>query len=111
MLDQKTAHATMYLLVPDHMSHWGPPARTGATEAARGAADIVLTEPGLSTICSAVIGARKIFQRMTTYAKYTVAMTFRICFTFGILTVVYNWCLLPPSLLYQCSRLSMHSMF
>ncbi|KAK9833068.1 hypothetical protein WJX74_006281 [Apatococcus lobatus] len=63
----------------------------GATEAARGAADIVLTEPGLSTICSAVIGARKIFQRMTTYAKYTVAMTFRICFTFGILTVVYNW--------------------
>ena len=25
-------------------------------------------------------------------AKYTVAMTFRICFTFGILTVVYDWC-------------------
>ncbi|CAL8464533.1 g4068 [Coccomyxa elongata] len=63
----------------------------GATDAARGAADIVLTEPGLSTIVTAVIGARKIFQRMTTYAKYTVAMTFRICFTFGILTTVYNW--------------------
>ncbi|KAF8059373.1 PMA1 [Scenedesmus sp. PABB004] len=53
----------------------------GATEAARGAADIVL----------AVIGARRIFQRMTTYAKYTVAMTFRICFTFGLLTIAYNW--------------------
>ncbi|GAB4823503.1 hypothetical protein N2152v2_010549 [Parachlorella kessleri] len=63
----------------------------GATDAARGAADIVLTEPGLSTIISAVIGARKIFQRMTTYARYTVAMTFRICFTFGLLTVIYNW--------------------
>eukprot|EP00878_Enallax_costatus_P000726 GHUV01000839.1.p1 GENE.GHUV01000839.1~~GHUV01000839.1.p1 ORF type:complete len:832 (+),score=189.21 GHUV01000839.1:2414-4909(+) len=63
----------------------------GATEAARGAADIVLTEPGLSVIVEAVIGARKIFQRMTTYAKYTVAMTFRICFTFGILTIAYNW--------------------
>ncbi|EIE19189.1 plasma-membrane proton-e [Coccomyxa subellipsoidea C-169] len=63
----------------------------GATDAARGAADIVLTEPGLSTIVTAVIGARKIFQRMTTYAKYTVAMTFRICFTFGILTIAYNW--------------------
>jgi len=37
-----------------------------------------------------VIGARKIFQRMTTYAKYTVAMTFRICFTFGILTIAYD---------------------
>lgn len=63
----------------------------GATDAARGAADIVLTEPGLSTIVTAVLGARKIFQRMTTYAKYTVAMTFRICFTFGLITVIYDW--------------------
>ncbi len=72
----------------------------GATDAARGAADIVLTQPGLSTITSAIIGARKIFQRMATYAKYTVAMTFRICFTFGLLTVIYNWCACPalPSL-------------
>ena len=63
----------------------------GATDAARGAADIVLTEPGLSTINTAVIGARKIFQRMTTYSKYTVATTFRITFTFGFLTVIYDW--------------------
>lgn len=63
----------------------------GATDAARGAADIVLTEEGLSTINTAVLGARKIFQRMTTYSKYTVAMTFRICFTFGLLTCIYNW--------------------
>jgi len=63
----------------------------GATDAARGAADIVLTEPGLFTIVGAVIGARKIFQRMTTYARYTVAMTFRISFTFGLLTVIYDW--------------------
>mmetsp|Transcript_24189 Transcript_24189/g.43300 ORF Transcript_24189/g.43300 Transcript_24189/m.43300 type:complete len:1063 (-) Transcript_24189:267-3455(-) len=63
----------------------------GATDAARGAADIVLTAPGLSAIVTAIIGARKIFQRMTTYAKYTVAMTFRICFTFGLITVIYNW--------------------
>nr|QEH60479.1 H+-translocating ATPase P-type [Dunaliella maritima] len=62
-----------------------------ATDAARGAADIVLTEPGLSTIVTAVIGARKIFQRMTTYSKYTIAMTFRICFTFGLITVIYDW--------------------
>ncbi|KAK9838144.1 hypothetical protein WJX81_003766 [Elliptochloris bilobata] len=63
----------------------------GATDAARGAADIVLTEEGLSVIVSAIIGARKIFQRMTTYSKYTVAMTFRIAFTFGLLTVLYDW--------------------
>ena len=63
----------------------------GATDAARGAADIVLTADGLGAIQTAVFGARKIFQRMTTYAKYTVAMTFRICFTFGLLTVIYDW--------------------
>jgi H+-transporting ATPase len=63
----------------------------GATDAARGAADIVLTEPGLSVIVAAVIGARKIFQRMTTYAKYAVAMTFRICFSFGLLSVIFDW--------------------
>ena len=63
----------------------------GATDAARGAADIVLTQPGLYTIVAAVVGARMIFQRMTTYARYTVAMTFRICFTFGLLTVIYDW--------------------
>lgn len=73
--------------VPSDQVHCG----VGATDAARGAADIVLTEPGLSTIVSAIIGARKIFQRMTTYSKYTVAMTFRICFTFGLLTTIYNW--------------------
>ncbi len=49
-------------------------------------------QPGLSAIITAVIGARKIFQRMTTYARYTVAMTFRICFTFGLITVIYDWC-------------------
>ena len=59
----------------------------------------MLTRPGLSVIVSAIIGARKIFQRMTTYSKYTVAMTFRICFTFGLLTVIYNWCASPCSLL------------
>ena len=62
-----------------------------ATDAARAAADIVLTEPGLGVIVDAVIGARKIFQRMKNYAKYTVAMTFRICFTYGLLTVIYNF--------------------
>eukprot|EP00184_Porphyridium_aerugineum_P000100 CAMPEP_0184708258 /NCGR_PEP_ID=MMETSP0313-20130426/37684_1 /TAXON_ID=2792 /ORGANISM="Porphyridium aerugineum, Strain SAG 1380-2" /LENGTH=1010 /DNA_ID=CAMNT_0027169843 /DNA_START=931 /DNA_END=3963 /DNA_ORIENTATION=+ len=62
-----------------------------ATDAARAAADIVLTEPGLSVIIDAVIGSREIFQRMKSYAKYTISMTFRITFTFGLLTVIYDW--------------------
>ena len=38
-----------------------------STDAARGASDIVLTEPGLSVIISAVLTSRAIFQRMKNY--------------------------------------------
>jgi len=69
-----------------------------ATDAARSAADIVLTEPGLGVIIDAVIGSREIFQRMKTYAKYTVSVTIRICFTFGLLTVIHDWDF-PPLLI------------
>uniref|UniRef100_A0A453JB29 Plasma membrane ATPase n=1 Tax=Aegilops tauschii subsp. strangulata TaxID=200361 RepID=A0A453JB29_AEGTS len=44
-----------------------------ATDAARGASDIVLTEPGLSVIISAVLTSRAIFQRMKNYTvEYTL---------------------------------------
>ena len=42
----------------------------GATDAARGTADIVLTEPGLSTIVHAIRQSRIIFHRMRNYAIY-----------------------------------------
>lgn len=48
-----------------------------ATDAARGASDIVLTEPGLSVIISAVLTSRAIFQRMK---NYTVEFVFTILF-------------------------------
>ena len=44
-----------------------------STDAAGGASDIVLTEPGLSVIISAVLTKRAIFQRMK---NYTVRDTF-----------------------------------
>jgi len=37
---------------------------SGSTDAARSASDIVLTKEGLSVIVDAIIGSRKIFQRM-----------------------------------------------
>ena len=40
------------------------------TDTARGASDIVLTEPGLSVIISAVLTSRAIFQRMKNYTIY-----------------------------------------
>ena len=50
----------------------------GATDAAKSAADIVLTLPGLSVIIDALKESRKIFQRMNSYAIYRIAETIRV---------------------------------
>ncbi len=50
----------------------------GATDAARSAADIVLTKPGLSVIVDAIHQSRKIFQRMTNYSIYRITETIRV---------------------------------
>lgn len=63
----------------------------GATDAARGAADIVLTEPGLSTIVHAIRGSRIIFQRMRNYSIYACAVTIRIVVCFAILAFAYQF--------------------
>ncbi|KAG8927920.1 plasma membrane H+-ATPase [Tulasnella sp. 419] len=63
----------------------------GATDAARGAADIVLTEPGLSTIVHAIKGSRIIFQRMRNYSIYACAVTIRIVVCFAILAFAYKF--------------------
>ena len=51
---------------------------SGATDAARSAADLILTLPGLSVITDAVKEARKIFARMVSYVDYRVAMTINL---------------------------------
>ncbi|TFK38226.1 plasma membrane H+-transporting ATPase [Crucibulum laeve] len=63
----------------------------GATDAARGAADIVLTEPGLSTIVHAIRQSRVIFQRMRNYSIYACAVTIRIVVCFAILAFTYKF--------------------
>jgi H+-transporting ATPase len=50
----------------------------GATDAAKSAADIVLTKPGLSVIIDSIKESRKIFQRMTNYGTYRIAETIRV---------------------------------
>ncbi|WVZ55730.1 hypothetical protein U9M48_006354 [Paspalum notatum var. saurae] len=62
-----------------------------ATDAARGAADIVLTEPGLSVIVSAVLTSRAIFQRMKNYTIYAVSITIRIVLGFAILASIWEY--------------------
>ncbi len=61
---------------------------SGATDAARAAADLVLTAPGLSVIISAIEEARRIFERMNAYAIYRISETIRIMF-FVVLTMIF----------------------
>ncbi|MDY6995746.1 MAG: plasma-membrane proton-efflux P-type ATPase [Actinomycetota bacterium] len=53
---------------------------SGATDAARGAAALILTAPGLSVINDAIDEARRIFGRITSYTIYRVALTMDIMF-------------------------------
>jgi H+-transporting ATPase len=61
---------------------------SGATDAARAAADLVLTEPGLAVIIRAVEEARRIFERMNSYAIYRIVETIRIMF-FVVLAMIF----------------------
>ncbi len=51
---------------------------SGATDAARDAADIVLLSAGLSVIIDAIRESRRIFRRMNSYAIYRIAETIRV---------------------------------
>ncbi|GKV20571.1 hypothetical protein SLEP1_g30671 [Rubroshorea leprosula] len=62
-----------------------------ATDAARGASDIVLTEPGLSVIIHAVLTSRAIFQRMKNYTIYAVSITIRIVFGFLLIALIWKF--------------------
>ncbi|KAL9227389.1 hypothetical protein vseg_003080 [Gypsophila vaccaria] len=62
-----------------------------ATDAARSASDIVLTEPGLSVIISAVLTSRAIFQRMKNYTIYAVSVTIRIVLGFMLLALIWKF--------------------
>jgi H+-transporting ATPase len=52
----------------------------GATDAAKSAADIVFTRPGLSVIVDAIKESRRIFQRMQSYAVYRISETQDVLF-------------------------------
>ncbi len=64
---------------------------SGATDAARAAADLVLTAPGLSVIARAIEEARRIFERMTAYATYRIAETIRVLLFMTLSIVIFNF--------------------
>jgi H+-transporting ATPase len=69
---------------------------SGATDAARAAAALILTDPGLSVIIKGIEEARRIFARMTSYTLYRIAMTIDIMFFIVLATIGYGFFPLTP---------------
>ena len=64
---------------------------SGATDAARAAADLVLTAPGLSVIARAIEEARRIFERMTSYATFRIAETIRVLLFMSLSIILFGF--------------------
>jgi len=64
---------------------------SGATDAARAAADIVLMAPGLRVIVDAIEQARITFERMKSYTIYRIAETIRIIVFMTLAIVVFQF--------------------
>ncbi len=64
---------------------------SGATDAARAAADVVLMAPGLSVIVDAIKGARVTFERMKSYSIYRIAETIRVILFMTASIIIFNF--------------------
>ncbi len=64
---------------------------SNATDAARAAADIILTAPGLSVINDAIKQARITFERMQSYSIYRIAETIRVLLFMTLAIVVFDF--------------------
>jgi H+-transporting ATPase len=64
---------------------------SGATDAARAAADLVLLAPGLSVIVDAIKGARITFERMKSYSTFRIAETIRVILFMTASIVIFNF--------------------
>eukprot|EP01038_Epipyxis_sp_PR26KG_P005480 gene5480-7588_t len=62
----------------------------GSTDAARAAASIVLTEPGLSTIIDGIIIARCIFLRIRNFITYRISATLQLLLFFFIAVFAFQ---------------------
>jgi phosphoserine phosphatase len=64
---------------------------SGATDAARAAADIALLNPGLSVIIESIMESGKMFQRMNSYAIYRIAETIQVLLFMTLAILVFNF--------------------
>jgi len=62
----------------------------GATDAAQQAADIILTNEGLSPIYTAIMESRRIFKRLKSYVIYRICVTVQVVAFLCVVSFVYN---------------------
>ena len=68
----------------------------GAADAARSAADLVLTAPGLGVITRAVDEARRIFERMISYATFRITESMRVLLFMAISILAFRYFPVTP---------------
>jgi H+-transporting ATPase len=79
---------------------------SGATDAARAAASIVLLTSGLSVIIDAIKESRKIFRRMNSYAIYRIAETLRVLLFMTLAILVFNFYPVTPVMIVMLALLN-----
>ena len=79
---------------------------SGATDAARAAASIVLMAPGLTVIVDAIKESRKIFQRMNSYAIYRIAETIGVLIFMTLSILIFNFYPLTAAMIVMLALLN-----
>ena len=69
---------------------------SGAVDALKSAADIVLLTSGIAVIKDAVVEARKIFARLYSYSVYRISESLRLIVTIAVLGIIYKMYPLTP---------------
>ncbi len=69
-----------------------------ATDVAKSAASVVLTEPGLANIVTAVEAGRRVYQRMLTYTLNKIVKTFQVALFLGLGLLVTGQFVTTPRL-------------
>jgi len=68
---------------------------SGSTDAARGAADVVLLSAGLSVIAESIVESRRIFARMQAYATFRISSSIAQLLFFTVAALAWDY-YLPP---------------
>ncbi len=79
---------------------------SNATDAARAAADIILTAPGLGVIDEAVKQARITFERMKSYTLFRIAETLRVVLFMTLAIVVFDFYPITPLMIIMLALLN-----